>query len=173
MNQKGDEQMKKMLLVMATISIMLSATFANASTIFAANNTDVDFVVTENFNFLVAVFATENDLITATNPETVDFNNFIPGFFSSPNLVSGEVRIGSAHSFLVGISNDGGASWIADIGYSGGTTGLLNFSIAGSADTGVLLVDVQQVAFVPVPAAIWMFGAGLITLTGVARRKRS
>jgi len=170
---KRDKQMKKMLQTIATVSIMLSATFANASTILTANNADVDFVVIENFDFLVAVFATENDLATASNPETVDFNNFIPGFFGSPNLVSGEVMIGANNNFVVGISNDGGTSWIADSGYSGGTTGIINFSIAGSADAGVLLVDVQQVASVPVPAAIWLFGAGLIGLTRVARRKLS
>jgi len=174
--RKKDEQMKIMLQTIAGVSMLLSATFANASTILTANNTDVDFIVPDGLgsSLLVAVFATANELQTAATPEIVNFNNFIPGFFGSPDLVSGQVMMAPGTSFVVGVSNDNGSSWIADSGYSGGTTGVLSFSStsANLANTDILLVDVQ-LATVPVPASIWMFGAGLIGLTGVARRKLS
>lgn len=36
---------------------------------------------------------------------------------------------------------------------------------------GVVIQDLSAVSAVPVPAAIWLFGSGLIGLVGVARRK--
>ena len=57
--------------------------------------------------------------------------------------------------------------------------GVLNFGfdirgnsltpIAGGFETGIFVNDVV----VPVPAAFWLFGSGLIGLIGIARRKKS
>lgn len=165
--------MKKMLQIIATVSIMLSATFANASTILTANNADVDFIVYGDFNFSAAVFENEANLNLGSILTSISFTT-IPATPVSPVISFGQAMIAVGNSFVVGISTDGGMNWIADNGYSGGTTGVVSFSSAGSVvDAGIVLVDVQQVASVPVPAALWMFGSGLIGLVGVARRKLS
>jgi hypothetical protein len=69
--------------------------------------------------------------------------------------------------------------------YGGNTTGVLmheasgfdastaNLNISGSASvlTNSASFLVKPVATVPVPAAVWLFGSGLLGLVGVARRK--
>lgn len=63
---------------------------------------------------------------------------------------------------------------LPDIGYAGG----LNISFSTTANMGDLFTSDQIFSGdvvnqpVPVPAAIWLFGSGLIGLVGVARRKR-
>ena len=63
---------------------------------------------------------------------------------------------------------------LPDIGYNGG----LNISFSTTANMGDLFTSDQIFSGdvvnqpVPVPAAIWLFGSGLIGLVGVARRKR-
>jgi hypothetical protein len=41
-----------------------------------------------------------------------------------------------------------------------------------SSTTGVALVRGETISAVPIPAAAWLFGSGLIGLIGIARRKR-
>jgi hypothetical protein len=45
-------------------------------------------------------------------------------------------------------------------------------SVARFQDTGPLQEDSDWVGAVPVPAAVWLFGSGLLGLVGIARRKR-
>jgi hypothetical protein len=46
-------------------------------------------------------------------------------------------------------------------------------SVARFQDTGPLQGDSDWVGAVPVPAAVWLFGSGLIGLVGIARRKKA
>jgi hypothetical protein len=63
---------------------------------------------------------------------------------------------------------------LPDIGYVGG----LNISFSTTANMGNLFTSDQIFSGdiinqpVPVPAAVWLFGSGLIGLVGVARRKK-
>ena len=159
--------MMKISTMVAATTLAMSAGVANAATTFTANNEDVDFVVEDGFNYIVAVFDNAADLNTAMNGTDVVFDNAIPGIFGSPDLVSGEVAVGTGNSFVVGLSSDNGVSWIEDNGFTGTTTGVLNFSFA-NVSVDILVVDVQAV---PVPASAWLFGTGLLGLAGVARRK--
>ena len=45
------------------------------------------------------------------------------------------------------------------------------WSGAASTQVGAALVRPSEVSAVPVPAAVWLFGSGLIGLAGIARRK--
>ena len=155
----------KVLQIVLFAVLGVSASVVNAATIFTANNQDVDFIVPAGFVFDIAVFANAADLASGTNATNVTLDNTIPASLLSPALLSGQLALGSGNSFVVGVSGDSGVSWIEDIGFSGGTTGILSFV---SNQVGVLLVDVQVV---PVPAAAWLFGSGLIGLVAVSRRK--
>ena len=50
--------------------------------------------------------------------------------------------------------------------------GYFGFSIQ-SANGTVTSTDIINTAVVPVPAAVWLFGAGLLGLVGIARRKKA
>ena len=54
--------------------------------------------------------------------------------------------------------------------FNNGSFGFYNFSQAGVTYAGF---EQDQGSFVPVPAAAWLFGSGLIGLVGVARRKKA
>ena len=156
--------MKQMLQMIAVAVLGLSATITNAATVFTANNEDVDFIVPNGLNFTLAVFDNEADLNSGTNPLTVTLDDLIPG-----TLRVGEAAVGTGNSFVVGISGDNGVSWFSDSGYTGGSTGIITYTVSG-IDINFMLVDVD-VQVVPVPAATWLFGSGLLGLVAVARRR--
>ena len=71
--------------------------------------------------------------------------------------------------------------------WGGGYFGDTNFSLLSSPDTYLIVFDgldasggrisgntlAVDLAPIPVPAAAWLFGTGLIGLIGVARRKKA
>lgn len=61
----------------------------------------------------------------------------------------------------------------ADLSYAGGSlaTGLQNGRIEGVANSFSYVSKIGPVSTVPVPAAVWLFGSGLLGLIGVARRR--
>lgn len=67
--------------------------------------------------------------------------------------------------------------WFDYYGYGYGWDGVLDYT--ATATNGFLDLDSiyvyldYQPAIVPVPAAVWLFGSGLIGLVGVARRKKA
>lgn len=61
---------------------------------------------------------------------------------------------------------DGANTW-------NGTTGTMSTTQATAGGVSLATYTFTEVAEVPLPAAAWLFGSGLIGLVGVARRKRS
>jgi hypothetical protein len=98
---------------------------------------------------------------------TINFSNETPvgsGNYTATNALSEAPALSGGNDFMVGIWD--GSSWIMD---SGNTTlpansAQLTFSVGGD----MLAVDV---AVIPVPAAVWLFGSGLVGLVSVARRR--
>jgi len=73
-------------------------------------------------------------------------------------------------NFILGLSTDNGANWLADtnviqLGANGYRVEFLD------GLNNVIQVDVQVIPAIPVPAAVWLFGSGLLGLVGIARRK--
>ncbi len=59
-----------------------------------------------------------------------------------------------------------------DISSYAGMTGELNFVLNTTGTQSANVFIPESLATVPVPAAVWLFGSGLIGLVGVSRRKR-
>jgi len=147
---------------------------ANAS-IFAPTDGDVNFILdTFNTGTTLAMFddsdvtyttalnitpLPENVIIT---PGGIDF-----GDFTATNEASSTLNLTGNDWFRLAISTDGGTNWSGDISSSPAGTNLLNVTFS---DGTVLAVDIKVV---PVPAAVWLFGSGLLGLVGIARRRRS
>jgi hypothetical protein len=73
---------------------------------------------------------------------------------------------GSRSSFSQGVS------WDVLRGVSVGMSGVLEFvSLPGGGPRG--LAGLQIMTAVPIPAAVWLFGSGLLGLIGYTRRKRA
>ncbi len=95
---------------------------------------------------------------------TDSYNSFLTGIGSSIQMV-GRAGSGTAANAetINGIFGDltvGTSSY-----FSGGTS-------AYEATFGTV-VATESIGAVPVPAAVWLFGSGLLGLVGVARRKKA
>ena len=156
---------------------------ANAGTILVPTDGDVNFFVQDPFPYTLAIFdnnffggssSTDGLEVILSGPVlgtlggTINFSNEIPpagsGNYTATNANSQSLALSGGNDFMVGIWD--GSNWIMD---SGSTTlpansAQLSFDVGGD----VLAVDV---AVVPVPAAVWLFGSGLVGLASIARRR--
>lgn len=84
------------------------------------------------------------------------------------NSVGNTLLLSGSSDFILGL-NVGGV-WLADSSVT--SVGANSYTVAFSNGGTVLEVDVQVVStVVPVPAAAWLFGSGLLGLAGIARRR--
>lgn len=166
--------MKKKNLVLGMM-LSLSATSAQASTVFTATDGDINFLLGSLGNYSLAMFDssvasfTLNDALFIDTPSTVKVSQAINGDFQAINSSLNSITLGLTKDFVLAITNDNGISWNSDSGYV--DMGANAFSVKfNNGDNSVLTVDIQPNP-VPVPAAVWLFGTGLMGLVGVARRR--
>ena len=192
--------MKKTINYFAATAFMLASTAASAVTIdptvWAPTNEDVDFIqldlmgLTTNGGMLAmfdeADFGGDALVIGAGGGHvtfTASGSDWIAQYFDVDNLAGGSTTLFGDNHFVLGMK------WGSNV-FPGSVNGyypdsgravtsspdsyLITFDgFKGAEDpiTGsTLAIDVQVV---PVPAAAWLFGSGLIGLVGVARRKRA
>ena len=152
----------------------LVSTYVNAATIFAPTNADVNFLFGSLNGATLAMFDDSDQGYTGANL-TVD----VPGIvviggpfnndYQASNL-NGNLTLTGSNHFILGLDL-GGGNWLADnsVVSLGANSYQVSFNNAGT----VVQVDVSIVQAVPVPAAVWLFGSGLLGLAGIARRRRS
>ena len=160
------------------IALLASGT-ANASTVLSATDGDVNFLFAplpsgvtmymfdddDNNNF-----ATAGNSLLVPIPSTVGISGPQSGDYLASNS-NGNLTLTTAPNFVMAVfdTNLGGGTWVGDsnpVYYGNGNSAQLTFNLSG----GVLVVDVQAI---PVPAAVWLFGSGLLGLIGIARRKKA
>ncbi len=174
--------MMKLQTILTATVISLSMGAANAATVWVPTNADTDFL-----QFEIAGLSTNGGSLALF--DEADFG----GTGLTIGTLGGEVSFlangsnwdasfnGSTitllddYNFVLGMSWDGGSTWYEDSSYllAGGTPDSYQINFdgfnAGLEVMGSTLgVDLQPV---PVPAAVWLFGSGLMGLAAIARRR--
>ena len=100
---------------------------------------------------------------------------FFPTFGGGWDIFGGFGTLGTGDSIYDGYTFSytyqtslGQISVDGDAGYGDGDSG---YASTLPVITGLQVFTLDQAAVVPVPAAVWLFGSGLVGLIGVARRK--
>ena len=161
-----------------SLGALLIAGQLNAATIFQATDGDINISGTTGGGFF-AIFDNEADLFDGIPLLEIELYDriLVDGTPPAPTMSLTNVRTGSSlaitnSNFVFGAITTNGASWIlgngTELGYAGSNQWNITF-----ADIGPALKIVVDIQAVPVPAAVWLFGSGLIGLVGVARRKKA
>lgn len=175
-------------------ALVFAASTVTAATTWAPTNTDTDFIQLElpgipdafpgieTNGGILALFDDSdfggNALVIGQNGGHVVFSDNLDGswnaeVFDIANTSGGSITLSDNYNFKLGV--DWGA------GYFGDT----NASLLSSPDTYLIVFDgfdaqdrprsgatlAVDLAPIPVPAAVWLFGSGLLGLVAVARRR--
>ena len=186
--------MKNTINYLAATAFMLASTAASAATVdptvWAPTNEDVDFL---QFNFddfmtnggTLAMFDEAdfggNALVIGETGGHVTFtasgSNWTAQYFDVDNVAGDSITLFGDNNFVLGMKWWDFLGYHPDSGWSlesSPDSYLITFDGFNGPESPVtgstLAIDVQVV---PVPAAAWLFGSGLIGLVGVARRKRA
>lgn len=165
----------RLFAVMGAVGLlMLQWTSVNAATVLAANDGNVNFLFDElggaqlglfdDSDFGGTVLPVPIPSVVTIAPNGLDF--------TATNSSSETVTLTQQPWFVLGVSTDGGSTWIEDSGVSflGGNAFRVFFQL-GAGPGSVFGVDVELAPMVvPAPAALWLFGSGLIGLLVSARR---
>ena len=158
--------------------ILLMASQINAATIFQATNSDFNISDT-TVGGLFAIFDNEADLIAGTPLLEITLGDrvIVDGIPPATTTSLTNFRTSSSlditgSNFVFGATTSSGASsWILGVGeelyYAGSNQWSISFEGIGPE---LKVVDIQAI---PIPAAVWLFGSGLLGLVAVARRKKS
>ena len=163
--------------ILMGIALLASGT-ANASTVLMPTDGDVNFLFTplpSGVSLYMFDDDDNNSFASAGNllvpiPSIVGISGPQSGDYLASNL-NGNLTLTNNSNFVMAVwdANLGGGTWVGDanpVWYGNGNSVQLTFQTSG----GVLAVDVQPI---PVTAAVWLFGSGLIGLVGIARRKKA
>jgi len=179
-------KIKQHLKLLALSAVLLIPGVSNANIIkpaldiqdIGAGDTGVTFTST-----IFDIDATVFTIVTDSAPidiDDVDFSLTSTGFvlggmgtFSGSFIVGGGLLTGTFTDLMVLDFGGGDGTFGGDVVYTGGSLqgALTGGRIEGGFSALGMASKLGQVSVVPVPAAVWLFGSGLIGLVGVARRK--
>jgi hypothetical protein len=169
----------RLVAAMGAVALMaLQWTSANASTVLAAVDGNVNFLFNELGGAQLGLFDDDQGIagpsLAVPVPSLVTIAPDGSGNFTATNSSSVTLPLTDQPWFVLGVSTDSGNTWIGDLGVIslGADAFRVLFQLDSGAGGGVVAVDVQLApTVVPVPAALWLFGSGLIGLLVTARRK--
>lgn len=184
----------KLTHIIATATFLLASSAATAATIWEPTNEDTDFIqldfagvpdagpgISTNGGTLALFDDSDfggNALVIGESGGQVVFTDNMDGswnaeFFDVGSSSGGSITLSDDAQFVLGM--DWGAGYYGDTNYSlvssPDTYMILFDGVAAdgkSVSGNTLAVDLQPI---PVPAAVWLFGTGLLGLVAVARRR--
>lgn len=174
----------KMKNLLAAACLCLSSFAAQASTVLIPTDGDVNIFIDIPFlasipsgSYLGLFDASDAGAMSTADHLVIDSNQIVgitgpfgTGDYKATSL-TGEITLTDNNHFVLGLYT--GGSWYADDGIGsvvdlGANSALLTYTVSSEIEGTALAVDVTAV---PVPAALWLFGTGLIGLAGIARRR--
>ena len=146
-----------------------------AATIFAPTDGDVNFLPGDLQGGTLGMFDDSDqnysgEFIEIPLASTVDIFGPVNGnndYLATNSLADTPLTLTASNKFILGLNIKG--TWLSDISvfYQGANSNPVTFSNGSS----LLMVDTQVTSAVPIPAAAWLFGSGLLGLVALARRK--
>lgn len=165
----------KLYRVLIASFVGLVSVSVNAATIFAPTDGDVNFLFGDLAGGTLAMFddSDQNYLgsfISVAVPSIVGIAGpvNIGGDHIATNSLTDTLVLTGSDQFILGLNV--GGNWLSDSVVT--PVGANSYTVAFDNGGSVLEIDVQIIPAVPVPAAAWLFGSGLLGLVGVARRKK-
>ena len=155
--------------------LIASASVVNATTVLVPTDGDINFSL--EFGALtgvtLAIFDEETDFgganLVVDVPDLIYVNS---GSSLHYNADFSDLGLSIDGDFVLAVSGDGTTTWV------GGEVNFGSVFTVPESNFYAITFDgfggfevVVDVSPVPVPAAVWLFGSGLIGLVGVARRK--
>ena len=156
------------------LGALLMASQVNAATVFAPTDADINFLNGNLGGGVLAMFDDSDQGYTGPSlivglPDIVG----ITGPFTNNDHIAantnGTLTLTGSNQFILGLNI--GGNWLTDTSVV--SVGANAFQVSFNNNGTFLTVDVQVIPAVPVPAAVWLFGSGLIGLVGIARRKKA
>lgn len=165
--------MMKLRNFLLVTSLCASASVANATSVFYPTDGDINFIFEGGSlaGVTLAIFDEAADFGVGSYLE-VDVPELIfwDGVDTLSDIDTNSLTIDG--DFVLAVSADGGTTWTGGDINSGSeftspeaNTYAVHFTGIGGTE---IVVDLAPV---PVPAAVWLFGSGLLGLVGVARRR--
>jgi hypothetical protein len=159
------------------VCALLVASQANAATIFIPTDGDVNFLLGDLNGAQLAIFDDSDQSYTGLSlgvsiGDIVGFAgpNGSSNYIATNTTTANTLLLTNNSSFILGLSTDGGNNWMAESSIV--SLGANAYTVIFSTGNSITEVDVR-IAPVPVPAAVWLLGSGLIGLAGIARRKKA
>lgn len=122
---------------------------------------DVDDFDTTQSNALMLNTGASVDTIAITASTGTDYT-------ATSNVTGNSITLFNDNQFVLAITD--GTSWFEPLSWFETAAGSNIYNITFT--NGIVTSVDAAPAVVPAPAAVWLFGAGLLSLAGVARRKQ-
>ena len=158
--------------ILLGLAFLASGT-ANAATIFAPTDGDVNFLLGDLLGAQLAIFDDQDQSYLGSSlgvsiGDVVGFAgpNGLGDHTATNTNTATAINLTDSSNFILGLSTDSGASWIPDASVV--SLGANAYSVTFGTGANVIEVDVQ---IVPVPPAVWLFGSGLGLLGWLRRRQ--
>ena len=166
-------------------SVLMAIPFVANASLWTPTDGDVDTILFDPNNETVGTFAlTEPDDLLGGWKIPLLFGAGTFGFSADEGLFVDDTNLGwtlsnsEGASVILGDNPSFGIAYHDGVGWSeadvftgiGEDSFLFQWSSTASPAT-MIVTDIAPVSEVPLPASVWLFGAGLVGMIGIARRK--
>jgi hypothetical protein len=158
---------------MGVVSVLVVAR-VDAATVFSPVDGNVNFLFGDLLGGTLAMFDDSDQTYAGASinipvPSVVGIFGPVNsnGDYLATNSLSNTLTLSGSNNFILGLNI--GGQWFADSAVV--DRGANSYTVSFNNGPSVLQVDVRVIPAVPLPAAVWLFGSGLLGLAGLLHRK--